>query len=135
MDIFKAYISGYVKGEPKIYNGGQTSCATFTVASFKGKDRDGESRGYAYNDVKAFGGTAEYVSQHVNDGTYVMIEATIEKGHFTNKEGKDVWNEDIKALNIKAFTPPDNQQNYGQNQQSYGQQNNYQGGYGGGAWK
>lgn len=132
MDIFKAYISGYVKGEPKIYNGGQTACATFTVASFKGKDRDGESRGYAYNDVKAFGGTAEYVSQHVNDGTYVMIEANIEKGHFTNKEGKDVWNEDIKALNIKAFTPPQNQQG---GQQNYGQQNNYQQSYSGGAWK
>lgn len=130
MDIYKVYITGYVKGEPKIYNGGQTACATFTVASFKGKNKEGESRGYAYNDVKAFGGAAEYISQHVNDGAYVFIEANIEKSHYTNREGNEVWSEDIKASNIKAFDTPQQAQSQNQN---YPQGSNYGGN--GGSWK
>lgn len=116
MDMFNVLITGYVKGEPKIYNGGQVMCASLTVASYKGKNKDGESRGYAYNDIKAFAGVAEYISQHVNDTDYVIVEANIEKEHYTDKTGKEVWAEGIKANSIKAF-PTARQNN---NQNSYG---------------
>lgn len=113
MDINKAFVSGYVKGEPKIFNGG---VASFTIASFRGKNKEGESLGYDYIDCKAFKGTAEYISQHVNDGDYIVVEGKNSKSNYTNKNGEKVYTQEVTAMNVKAHTPQQN--NY--------QQNNYQ---------
>lgn len=128
MDINKAVVSGYVKGEPKIFNGG---VASFTLASFRGKNRDGESLGYDYIDCKAFKGTAEYISQHVNDGDYVIVDGKVTKSNYTNKNGDKVYAQELTAMNVKSF-PTQNRQNQGYQNQGY-QNQGYQ--QNGGAWR
>lgn len=123
MDINRAIISGHVKGEPKIFNGG---VASFTVAVYNGKNKDGESLGYDYIDCKAFKGTAEYISQYVNDGDYIVVEGKNSKSNYINKNGDKVYTQEIRAMNVKAVQQ-NNNQNYQNNQNNnYRPQNNYQ---------
>lgn len=95
-------VSGYVQDEPKIYTGGQTPVASFTLTIGRGKGKNGESLGYDYPRVKAFGSSAEYVSQKVGKGDYVTVMGKIATGSYDDKNGNKVYTTEVNASRIEA---------------------------------
>lgn len=95
-------VSGYVQDEPKIYSGGQTPVASFTLSIGRGKGRNGESLGYDYPRVKAFGASAEYVSQKVGKGDYITVLGKIQTGSYEDKNGNTVYTTEVNASRIEA---------------------------------
>lgn len=95
-------VSGYVQDEPKIFTGGQTPVASFTLSIGRGKGRNGESLGYDYPKIKAFGSSAEYVSQKVGKGDYITVLGKIQTGSYEDKNGNKVYTTEINAQRIEA---------------------------------
>lgn len=97
------FISGFVQDEPKISSNGQGS-ARFSLCIGRGKGKNGESLGYDYPNVVAFGSSAEFVSQNVGKGHYVTVMGKLATGSYENKNGDKVYTTDVIAQRIEDAT-------------------------------
>lgn len=83
----KAIVSGNFGREPEIKRRGDKVTAVFSIASYEGKDADGDAL-TEWHDCKAFGKTAELIESYGIRGGKVLIEGRIRTESWEDKEGE-----------------------------------------------
>lgn len=83
----KAIVSGNLGRDPEIKKRGDKITAVFSIASYEGKDADGESVS-EWHDCKAFGKTAELMQSYGVKGGKVLVEGRLRTESWENEDGE-----------------------------------------------
>lgn len=80
-------LSGYVASDPTTF---KNSVTVFNLSVWRGKNKNGESLGYNYVLLKAFGTTSDYIANKVFKGDYVTIEGRLNTDEHDGKKTTEV---------------------------------------------
>jgi single-strand DNA-binding protein len=90
-------IVGRLTKDPDVrYTDGGTSIARFTVAVDRRFKKEGEESADFIGCI-AFGKTAEFIEKYFGKGKKIGLTGRIQTGHYTNKDGKEVYTTDVIA--------------------------------------
>lgn len=90
-------LCGRLTKDPDVrYTNGGATIARFTVAVDRRFKKEGEESADFIGCI-AFGKTAEFVEKYFNKGKKIGLTGRIQTGHYTNKDGKEVYTTDVIA--------------------------------------
>lgn len=99
---------GRVTKDPDVryLEGSGTTCARFSLALDRGKDKEGNDLGADFPSCVAFGKTAEYIEKYIKKGSLVALEGHIKTGSY-EKDGVRRYTTDVIVDKMQNFTPKD----------------------------
>ena len=119
----KVILLGRLTKDPDVRQAGETTIARFTVAVDRRYKREGEQSA-DFPSCVAFGKTADFISKYFYKGMKISLEGHLQTGHYTNKDGVEVYTTDVIAEAVEfAESKQANQGNQGnQDSQGYNQE-------------
>lgn len=109
--VNKVILLGNVGKDPKSrQTGGGTNVVSFSIAtSDRTKSRDGEWEDHTeWHNCKAFGKTADVISQYVHKGTKIYVEGKIQTNSWEDKNtGKKRYKTEIIVNDVCLISSPD----------------------------
>lgn len=96
----KVIIMGRLTRDPDVRQAGETTIARFTVAVDRRYKREGEQSADFLSCV-AFGKTADFISKYFYKGMKIALEGHLQTGHYTNKDGVEVYTTDVVAESVE----------------------------------
>ena len=109
-DTNRVILTGRMVRDPDIrwtQGAQQYAVAEFAIAVDRGKRGDGTDMGTDFPNCKCFGKLAEIVDKYAYKGMWVLIDGHIQTGKYTNKEGKNVYTQDVVAEDVTFLTYKD----------------------------
>lgn len=97
-------LSGYVASDPRTF---KNSVTVFNLSVGRGKNKEGESLGYDYIHMKAFGGCGEFITNKVFKGDYVVIEGKLHTDEYEGKQTTEVIIQRIEPAKSYVKTESD----------------------------
>lgn len=111
----KVVLMGRLSRDPETRYAGDTAIARFNIAVDRRYKKEGGQTADFPNCV-AFGKTAEFVNKYFKKGMKIALEGRLQTGHYTDKDGKEVYTTDVIAEAVEfaeskqTAQPTDNQQ-------------------------
>lgn len=111
----KVILLGRLTKDPEVRYAGDTAIARFNIAVDRRYKKEGGQTADFPNCV-AFGKTAEFVNKYFKKGMKIALEGRLQTGHYTDKDGKEVYTTDVIAEAVEfaeskqTAQPTDNQQ-------------------------
>lgn len=111
----KVILLGRLTKDPEVRYAGDTAIARFNIAVDRRYKKEGGQTADFPNCV-AFGKTAEFVNKYFKKGMKIALEGRLQTGHYTDKDGKEIYTTDVIAEAVEfaeskqTAQPTDNQQ-------------------------
>lgn len=96
----KVIIMGRLTRDPDTRQAGETTVTHFSVAVDRRYKREGEQSA-DFPTCVAFGKTAEFISKYFYKGMKIALEGHLQTGHYTNKDGVEVYTTDVVAESVE----------------------------------
>lgn len=96
----KVILLGRLTRDPDTRQAGETTVTHFSVAVDRRYKREGEQSADFLSCV-AFGKTADFVSKYFYKGMKIALEGHLQTGHYTNKDGVEVYTTDVVAESVE----------------------------------
>lgn len=79
--------SGFLTNDPKEF---KNNVVALTLSVGRGKNKNGESLGYNYIPMKAFGSCGEYIVNKIRKGDFVTVEGRLNVDEYDGKQITEV---------------------------------------------
>lgn len=96
----KVIIMGRLTRDPDTRQAGETTVTHFSVAVDRRFKREGEQSA-DFPTCVAFGKTADFISKYFYKGMKIALEGHLQTGHYTNKDGVEVYTTDVVAESVE----------------------------------
>ena len=99
VNMNKVILIGRLTRDPELRHVGQNNTATTSIVI--AVDRPGRDADPDFIRIIVWGQQAENVCKYLSKGRQIAVEARIQTGQYTDKEGKTVYTTDVVANNVE----------------------------------